>query len=412
VSDPSAGARRSFFRPAIALPILAGIAIIAAILTPEATSGRSGDPRLTTYSAEPLGARGFYELASRLGWRVERSTERGMVPVDSASVRAMLAPPQPVTAIEAHQILDQVRRGSALLLVLAGEGPLEDSLPLQLSFSSGTYAPSDTTGCERPSGALALWPDWRVHLFTLKWRKGARVPASPIVFASLDSTTSDSAATPNAAVGFPFGRGRIVVMSDPDFLRNDVLRVCKWGLDVVAIRALEYLRDGSAVPRKRLVIDEYHQGYGAHPGSLTAVGHYLGSTPSGRMLLQVIAAALVLVLAMGVRAVPPRHQERVERRSPLEHVEALAQAYARVGATRTVMSRLLHGIRRRVEPRMRGAAQSDEAVLDAALVRDPRLGDDVAMVRRALAEPLPPNDFERAVDALQHIESSLTAPIA
>jgi len=410
VSDPNPRARRTFLRPAVTLPILALVAIVAVLLTPEANSGRAADPRLTTYSAGPLGARGLYELSERLGWKVRRSTERGVVHVDSASIRAVLSPIQPVTATEAHTVLEEVRRGSGLLLALSGDGPLEDSLPIQLAGGSGYFEASDSTGCEGNSGALALWPDWRVRLYTLKWRKS---PVEPFTtFATVKPIVGDSSGSPLAAVGFPFGRGRIVVMSDPDFLRNDVVRVCRWGLDVVAVRALEYLRGGSTIARERIVFDEYHQGFGEHPGSLRAVGHYLGSTPSGRALLQVIAAALVLVIAFGVRAVPPREQGRVERRSPLEHVEALAQAYSRVGATRTVMARLLRGVRRRVEPRMRGTARSDEAVLEAALIREPRLAEDVAMVRRALNEPMSGTDLQRAADALDHIETSLTTPIA
>src|SRR3954465_4308284 len=110
----------------------------------------------------------------------------------------------------------------------------------------------------------------------------------------------------------------------------------------------EYLAAGT--PRRdRLVFDEYHQGFGTHPGTLRAIVVYLARSSSGHVLLQGMLAGLVLLLALGPRPLPPHEIERVERRSPLEHVGALAQAYARVGGTRAATTRLLHGVRRRVE---------------------------------------------------------------
>jgi hypothetical protein len=222
------------------------------------------------------------------------------------------------------------------------------------------------------------------------------------------------------AVGFPLGRGRVVVIADADLLRNDVLRVCQWGLDVVAVRMLEYLRDGGKSPRKRLVFDEYHQGFGAHPGTIRAIASYLVHVPSGHVLVQALLAGLVLLLALGPRALPPRDPERVERRSPLEHVTALAQAYANVTATRTATQRLLHGVRRRVEHgalapasvrsgavRSGRAADDDEGFLASAVRDDPTLASDVELVRRALAAPVSRRELEEVGAALGRVEASL-----
>ena len=59
-------------RPAIVLPVVAGLAFVAALFSPAASGPRSGDSRLSTLSAAPLGARLFHDLAQRLGWRTER----------------------------------------------------------------------------------------------------------------------------------------------------------------------------------------------------------------------------------------------------------------------------------------------------------------------------------------------------
>jgi hypothetical protein len=227
--------------------------------------------------------------------------------------------------------------------------------------------------------------------------------------AAAEGGERDSGVALPAAVGFSLGRGRVVVVSDPDQLRNDVLRVCKWSLDVVAVRMLEYLSSGALPRRDRIVFDEYHQGYGAHPGTLHAIVLFLSRTPSGHVLLQCLLAGLVLLLALGPRAVPPRDPERVERRSPLEHVSALARAYMRVGATRTATSRLLHGVRRRIDPMRatRLSSATDAAFLDEAVRLAPELAEDVGLIRRALEATVTPSELASVGRALSHLEHSL-----
>jgi hypothetical protein len=465
VSSPSAPTRGSqpprrwFLRPRVVLPAILVLIVLVALLTPEEIRGRSGDARLTTYSASPQGARLLYELAQRLGWRVERWTETNMLPSDPNAVVAVLEPWQPLGAIETHRLLEHVRAGGGLLYVMNGRGPLNDSLHVKRGLLGGTYretpagsadassakeparrdtavvgasdsltTDSSTTSDEeeeasatppecakysRTGGALPMWDIPNPVLYQFDW-VGAR-PAHVVMFALADlgpqrSDSSRKRSSP-AAAGFPLGRGRVVVVSDADFFRNDVLRVCRWGVDVATVRMLEYVSDGDT-RRERLVFDEYHQGYGAHPGTLRAIVTYLSRAPSGHVLAQGLAAGLVLLLALGPRALAPRDEARVERRSPLEHVSALAHAYARVAATRTASRQLLRGVRRRVERTAQGAtpshrAESDEHFLDAIARDTPALAPDSALVRRALSHPLAPRAFEAAGAALRRIESSL-----
>ena len=437
-------------RRRFALAAVLALIVLAALLTPELIGGRTGDARLTSYSADAQGARLLYELAGRLGWHVERWTNGGDVAADTRTVVAVLDPAQPLGAIESHRLLERVRNGAALLYVMSGTSPLNDSLHLKRGFG-GAYqrtaaGTADAQRARRPSdtlkarqygtaasettvvddeetdssecahkapngGGLPMWTDETVRLWRILWTRPR--PNGTVIFArSLnDSQSRDSAGGPSApaAAGFGFGKGRIVVIADPDLLRNDVLRVCRWGLDVVAARMLEYLAVGDA-PRNRLVFDEYHQGFGTHPGTLRAIALYLARVPSGHVLLQALLGGLVLLLALGPRPLPAHDPERLERRSPLEHVQALAQAYARVGGTRTATTRLLRGLRRRVE---RGArsdaamspAQSDARFLDM-VSRTPALADDAALVRRALSTPMTRHEFEAVGSALQRLEAS------
>jgi hypothetical protein len=144
---------------------------------------------------------------------------------------------------------------------------------------------------------------------------------------------------------------------------------------------------------------------------MRAIAVYLSRAPSGHVLLQALLGGFVLLLALGPRALPAHDEERVERRSPLEHVTALAQAYARVGGTRTATSRLLRGVRRRVERGTRSdgslTAKESDARFLAEAATNPVLVVDVALIRRALGDAVLPREFEAVGGALQRIERSL-----
>ena len=141
-----------------------------------------------------------------------------------------------------------------------------------------------------------------------------------------------------------------------------------------------------------------------------AVAAYLVGAASGRLLLQMLAAGLVLLLAVAPRLIPPHDPERIERRSPLEHVDALGRAYAQVGATRSATARLVRGVRRRlaggaIRP---GVDASDDAFLDRAQRDAPQLAGDIALIRKALHSPLARREFASVGAALEQLELSLT----
>ena len=412
-------------RPRIVLPAVAALVVLVALLTPQTTGGRTGDARLSTHLTGPQGARLLHDVAGRLGWRVSRQDTLAMPGrATGATIHAVLAPGLEVTPAEAHAYLEAVRGGDALLLVLQQRGSvgrqsgdaLADSLGVAFAnplvsatadvVGSLDVTPADTAGCPAPSRFVpAMWADGRTLLLALRWTRG--VPPGRVVLASTRPDVTNRSG--EIAAGFPLGRGRVAVVSDPDLLRNDVIRRCDWGADVRAIRILEYLRDGGASPRTALVFDEYHHGFGRRASMVRTSSRFLVAHPVGRTLLQVALAALVLLLAVAPRPLPPADVERVERRDPLEQIDALAHAYQQVRATRTIAARLLHGVRSRVERGWSAArARPDEAFLDDAERQVPSLAADVEIVRRALAERLPDRSLPELGEALRRIELSLT----
>ena len=436
-----APASRSRFTGRILLALVAAIIVLVALLTPEPTGARSGDDRLSSSSTGPQGAALLYELSARLGWHPSRALDAPWsVPDDSSDAHVtylVLAPPRAPTAAEVHRLLARVRAGAGLLYVL-GTGPLNDSLGVRTG-PSGVLEPAsaaagegaggeatsdrDADGCPTRADvrlgevlriAQSMWPDARMHMFTLVLTRGSPARGERVVFGRVSPPegpgTDARARGGPTAIGVRYGRGRLVLVADPDLLRNDVLRVCTWGADVIAVRMLEFLREpesGRPV-RDRVVFDEYHQGFGVQPGTLRAVGLFLGGAASGHVLLQLCGAGLVLLLALGPRVLLPRDEPADERRSPLEHIDALARAYSRAHATRTVAARLLHGTRRRVGRVLGGAAErDDDAFLEGAARRSPERAGDVALVRRALTDQLSERELSGAGAALARIESSL-----
>ena len=401
-------------RPAVVLPVVCSVALLVALLTPQAASGRFGDARLSTHLAGSLGARVLFDVASRFGWRTERQDSVGApTMVDAGTVHAVLAPITSVTPAEAHRYLEAVRAGAGLLFVLAERSSLSDSLGVThyprggvLPSVYGNGAECDTHREMTPP----LWADGRVHLFGLRWMRGA--PAGRVTFASLQREELGMPHPGEAAAGFALGRGRVVVVGDPDLLRSDVLRHCEWGADVIAVRMLEWLRAGGSVPRTTLAFDEFHQGFGRRGDMMSTAAEFLTANPVGRVIAGGLLAALVLMLAVAPRALPPRDVARIERRDPLEQVDALAHAYEQVRATRTVAASLVHGLRRRVEPSgSRPAIRSDDIFLETALRRAPALVSDVAVVRRALRETVPDGDLPALGEAIQRIEHTLTTSV-
>ena len=136
VAPNDSGARRR--RRRLALVGVLALIVVAALLTPDIIGGRSGDDRLTTYSADAQGARLLYELAHRFGWRVERWVGGPEILADAHTVVAILDPATAISAIEAHHVLQQVRAGAALLYVMSGSSPLNDSLHVKRSLFGGT----------------------------------------------------------------------------------------------------------------------------------------------------------------------------------------------------------------------------------------------------------------------------------
>src|SRR5436305_11080678 len=149
--DTTAGRKR---QRRLALAAVLTLIAVAALLTPELIGGRTGDERLTTYSAEAQGAQLLYEQSARMGWHVERWSAGPRTPANQSTVVAVLDPVQPIGAIEAHELLSRVRAGAGLLYVMSGDSPLNDSLHIKRSVFGGVYQPTAAGIADMPVGSV------------------------------------------------------------------------------------------------------------------------------------------------------------------------------------------------------------------------------------------------------------------
>ncbi|MCE2942913.1 MAG: hypothetical protein ACK53A_01565 [Gemmatimonadota bacterium] len=399
-----------WLQPRLAVPALLAALALVAVLVPQALDTRSGDPRLKIDNRGPLGAGLVADLAVRLGWTTVGRTTRAVSAGDSL-VHVVLAPPVPLRKIEAQALLAAVEGGAAALVIPAdGDDALLALLRLSVGPSGEHRAPAKAC----PAKSRLLPRLWRDQDAASLW---SLAPVGPFpdpakVFLTLAPSGSGDSTRRGRTwgmIGIPHGAGRLVIAADPDAVRTDALRVCDYGLDVPLVRALEWLREGGRVPRTTLVFDEFHQGEGAQPGATDTIVAFLAGTGPGRALLVLGAAALLFVASRAPRLVPPRSAERVERRSPMEQVDALARAYEAVGATRTVAQRLVAGVRRRLEgPAGRRRGESDAGFLARVRDRHPELAPDVDVLIHALDAPIPASALPAVGDAASRLDTSLT----
>jgi len=113
--------------PRIVFGTLAVVIVLASLFAP---AGEPDDAAgtLSSLSYEPGGMRGWYEGASRLGWKVKRREERFHGTLAEDAVYVVLAPEVPPTASEVGALLGAVRRGAGLIVSVERGSAIADSL--------------------------------------------------------------------------------------------------------------------------------------------------------------------------------------------------------------------------------------------------------------------------------------------
>lgn len=404
---------RRWITSATILSAVAVLAVIFALFAPQDSS--SSGPNLSSYSVSLNGARGLYDVLQRLGYPVRRRTTSmsasvsastyasTSAPLDSTATYMVLRPSIPLTAVELNSLLAAVRHG-ATIVVTGDRGALNDSLGFKVQPTdrfqtiSNTVVAGESTERKRPAATLGTGAFGASALMavpisaTIALSSGAHTRDTAFMWL-VDSPTygrDERRPAPSRAlvIGRSFGRGHAIAVATGDLISNQLLRDGRPAIAIV--RALEWTRGqraamGGAAPVSNIVFDEYHHGFGIHADPMAAVQRALVSTPLGRMALQAAVAAIVLIIAVGARPLSPTASREFPRRSPIEHVGALAQAYLQVDARRIGTDRLIQGLRRR---HPLGVARSlpHDAYLAALRTQLPSTASDVNVVSAAMAQ--------------------------
>jgi hypothetical protein len=337
------------------------------------------DPRASTWVRSENGAAALFWTLQDLGIQVRRRTG-GFLDADSLrGVVAVIAPSTPLSEDEAGVAAEFVRGGGTLLYVPGAfetASPVMDTLGIRGDWLKGMFNAETRDARPHPH----RWTEGVAGV--TGFRRVLRDTAGVLRGAGAD-TLLDVDGRP-AALTWKLGAGRVIAFADAEPLRNGNLRTS--GAATVFTRAAADVARGDT-----LWFDEYHHGFdGGGSGMVTGMVRHAWRTVSRGLMLQLLAGVVLLVWAAGRRFGAPLQPEPVRRRSPLEHVEALAGAYRQAGARRTARRLLLAGLARRLGRR----APPDEAAAGEMLGRMARLSP----VGRDAAAQLE-NDFKRGTDA-------------
>ena len=352
-------------RTELGLVLLLAVALTVALLAgrrhPRAT--QPYEPASTFYSG-PTGGRAPYDVLARLGVPVER---RRTTLFDLArqvrrrpAVLVVVAPRRWLAPAEREAVARYVATGGALVAVGDGGGLTQCLGWDTASPDSGGVARRDSVAVAVPAGLARLpgvsWVLQSVEQDTLEGRtkraaeqrKLGRPGGLLREDGECESAVRVDSDTLLATVhGEPVlvrlryrGGGRAVLVSDDDYFRNRAWR------DSDAPELLVPLLVPEA--RGRVSWDEYHHGHGAE-GSLTrAVLAWMARSPVGWVLWQLVVVALVWLVVTAVRFGPPRPVIDRRRRSPLEHLEALAAGLEGAAGVETAVALTVSGLRRRL----------------------------------------------------------------
>jgi hypothetical protein len=337
-------------RPRTELSLAAGLLFVLGVIVVAVGNSRAKPtPRessRSTYLTGPGGASAFAEAASRLGVRVERfrrptATLKVPDPSRRSEVVAVLGPAMPLSAAESRYLLDL-----RVDLLLAGNSSASAIRCLGYHVSvrnwndpAATRAPAGAEHLPAPRVWAVLVPHVARQIVDSTGDEGRKVPCDVPVPARVDTLLQTVNERPVVVrLTYPDQR-TVTLVADDRLFRNRTIRRTSAGELVLGLVTPRY---------RRLVVDEFHHGYQS-AGSLTgAVLAWSTHSPWGWIVWQLAAVGVVALLASGVRFGPVRSAIQRRRRSPMEHVRALATALAAARGHDVAVRLTIQGLRRRL----------------------------------------------------------------
>ncbi len=387
---------------ALALGLVTTLGLIVTAVGSRGARPEDEDVRRSTYLAGPFGARGYAEAAERLGIRVVRHRGRTRELIDAGAaapgtIYAVLDPAAALSPLDGLELTGVAGAGGSL--ILAGRGSAS-------AIACYGYALQPLPG--RPAlvagDTVEIWsriaqlPDSVARRRSLL-DDGSDVACGPIP-ARAETLLTTLEGAPVAVRLYPDSGGTVTLVADGRLFANRALR--ETGAGEFALGLLAGRAD-------RLIVDEYHQGFGPGGGMFAALRAWLARSPWGWAVLHLATVAVIALLAAAVRFGPARFVISRRRRSALEHVRALANALAAARGHDEAVALLIRGLRRRLarpgEP-LRGDARQWLVGL-AARVTSPASRTAVATLQSLSRGRADANGVLRAANAVEDVWQDL-----
>ena len=297
---------------------------------------RDKESRLSTYRADPEGARAYYEMARRLGYRASRHRKNLRVVVEDGLL-FVLAPGKAIVKPEVTGIKAWVSRGNALVLAA------KKTTALHLAFGV-------SVGPSRLKNAhVTVDPTWDLDLARDRIIT-ARPKRSDVLY--------DNGEGP-VIVLVRHGKGRVLVVADAGLFANK--RIHKAQNAYLAAGILSVHSAGGKV-----LFDEYHHGYLLDRTFID----YLKHKGLHLALYQLVLALGLALLLGGTRFGPTdRREEATELGGTGDYVDALANLYGKARAAEQICRLLAWDLRRTLSLHLGGRAPDEPLSLTALLRR-------------------------------------------
>ena len=396
-------------RTEVGLALLLGGAVTVAIVVGRSSTTPAAEfEPASTFRAGPAGSRGVYDVLVRLGLPVaRRRTSLFALATDRATRPALLVvndPPEGLEEGELRQVTRYLEDSGEVLAVGEAGGiarcvgwavrPLFVGIrpeSVSVAPSGGVNLPNVTAYLRPVGGAEPVQRGLPVAPPTIREMQDTR--CGSLVAKVADTLVRTRSGRPVVLrLTFPSG-GRLTLAADDDWFRNRAWRTTN--LPVVLLPIF-------SPADRRIRCDEYHHGY-AGGAPYSGASGWMVTTPGGRATLQL---TLVVLIGFGVAALrfgPARPVIERRRRSPLEHVDALAAGLESAGGSETALMLVVAGLRRRLSRTgraPRGDARQWLATLALAM-NTPRGRQAATQLSRLLTQP---GGGERVLAAANSVE--------
>lgn len=388
----------------LALATVTALATAIAVTAKRPSADR--DRRASTLRAGPLGSQALYEASERLGVRAERWRRRPTqlpAPDSAQAYRTLFVMLDPPTRLSPATIAAVLRYSAHADLLLAGRGTEELMRCFGYEVTGSVFDSSrvvlQAPDAPRVSGALTRTEQLVRHDSSRAndaLVERCAVPRMRAVTPLLGSKAGTVALRlERADVDHT-----VTLVADANLFRNRTLRDTPAGPFALGLVTRGY---------DVVIFDEYHQGYGASGSLGREALAWSSRSPWGWAVWQLVAVGILILLTGAIRFGPIRRHRHQPRRSPLEHVRALATALSTADGHDEAIAALVRGLRRRLAVSSMRARGDWRAWLDrlGRQSATPATTDAIAALQQLTTPGQPRSSVLRTANAVEDVWKSL-----